>query len=530
MGFVNLPPNVYPSRKRWVVRKSVNGQMYYKSFDNVFDAIKHRNEMEKCNWSIPDLSEDEILALKQKDYYIRVCLDYSHRWYKIKKKGGGCLDKTKDIYEALYYRDLYSESDLDVSEIPKIEDCDLVTGNPYLTDGLKVPLPDRLILDTSVSKRGRGKIVKKSVSSYSVYLGRKHVCSCRTYEQAFYLKQEMNKIDWNLDELQRILDDYPIYYTWLLRFYMYVTWDSRQKNWLVSIPKDKSDDGKLQHIRFSKIEDALYERDFLVEHDWDYDLLVELINDFENPYYDMELPPYPERKIRNISPRKSHDKEFLQLAEILREEPNITVEDWASRIGTTGQTLRNWFREYETTTPEFKKVVLEGKNPCDVFKQKELIYTPDLSKSKSSNFRNYVHYASKRKSKWIVSRNDVYYGCYSTKEVADEVVKELEKVDWDKSELDNIKERLGIRKHIHDMMYIYKTKKHLNSWQIRKKKKGRNIGYGVYRDIEFAKLIRDILVGINFKCDDLDKLRRFGEWVVYSKGLYYGNMFGGVRL
>ena len=529
MSSIDIPPNIYKNKNRWVVKKSINGKKkYYKSFANLFDAIEYRNMMAESNWTKPALSIRERFEVNQRDYYIRISLDSSHRWYKVKKKGGGYLDRTKNIYEALYYRDLYSESDLEV--IPKIEDCDLVTNNPYLVTGLKYPLPERLVLDESLPKRGRGKISKKSVSSYSVYLGRKHICSCRTYEQAFYVKQEMNKVDWNIDELQRILYEYPVYYTWLLQFYIYLSRDSRNGSWLVTIPKDKSDDGKLQHIRYSKLEDALWERDFLVENDWDYELLVTNIDDRLNPYYDMDLPPYPERKIRNISPRKSHDKELLELAEILREEPDITVEDWARRIGTVGATLRNWFKQYGTNTKEFKKVVLEGKNPCEVFKQEDIIYTPDLSKSLPGNFSGYVHYVKDRKSKYIVNRKDIYYGAYSTRKIAEKVVKELEKVNWDKSKLDEIKKKLGICKSIHEFMYLYKSRPTSTTWQIRKKMNGKNVGFGTYEDIELAKIARDILVSIDFKCNDVNRLREFSERVLFLKNLYYSNMFGGIRL
>ena len=45
---------------------------------------------------------------------------------------------------------------------------------------------------------------------------------------------------------------------------------------------------------FSKLSDALYERDALFFCNFDYDLLVEC--DLENKYENMELPPFPERR------------------------------------------------------------------------------------------------------------------------------------------------------------------------------------------------------------------------------------------
>lgn len=534
MSIVKLPKNIYKVKDRdsWVVKKSINGKnKYFRSFNNLNDAINYRNHMEKVGW-IDDKDSEELEYLKkQKEYFIRVSLDGTRRKYRVRHVNYGDMDKTPDLCEALYYRDLYSTSDLKLSEIPKICDCDLVTGNPYL-NGLEFEIPERLFPTKKVSKRGKGKIVKKSKSSYSIYCGHKHYCSCRTYEQAYFVRRELVKVKWNEEELPRIFDEYPVFYTELLHFYIYLSKDSHNKNhWLLTIPKDKSDDGKLQHIRYSRLEDALFERDFMLEHNWDYDLLVELIDDNKNPYYEMELPPYPERKIRNITPRRSHDDDFLVLADIIRGNPKITVKELAKSIGIVSATLRNWFKQYGTNTKEFYKVCLEGKNPLDYFKQEELVYTPDLSKSVPSHYSGYVHYVPKRKSKFIINYHDVYYGCYPTRELADKVVEELVKVDWDKSQLNSIRKKLNFNpRYTNEMIYLYKSHKSSNSYQIRKKVKGENRGFGTYKDIELAMIIRDILISIDFDCNDLDRLKRFGVYVLKSKRNYYCNMFGGVRL
>ena len=47
---------------------------------------------------------------------------------------------------------------------------------------------------------------------------------------------------------------------------------------------------------FTKLSDALYERDALFYCNFDYDLLVEF--DLENKYEKMELPPFPEKRPR----------------------------------------------------------------------------------------------------------------------------------------------------------------------------------------------------------------------------------------
>ena len=527
---MKLPKNVYKIKgmDRWVVAKSINGRnKYFKRFNNPEDAIRYRNYLESVGWVVKE-NESEIKEKKIKDYFIRVSRDHSKRSYRIRHTKYGVIGKTKSLEEALFYRDLYSLSDLPREEIPKPNECDLVTDNPYMA-GLEYPVPERLVLNKTPSKRGQGKISQKSVSSYSIYLGHKHFCSCRTYEQAFFVRRELVKCGWDAEELPRIFDEYPRFYTWLLHFYIYLGKDTHNKDyWLLTIPKDKSDDGKLQHIRYSRLEDALYERDFLMEHDWDYDLLVECIDDTLNPYYSMELPPYPERKLRNISPRKSRDKEFIRMFEMIQCEPDIPIKVLAERMGVTDTTLRNWFKLYGTNSKEFYKLCCDGVNPCTVLEQEELIYTPDLSKTKG-NYKGYVHYSPKRKSPFIVNYRDEYFGCYPTRELADKIVKELIKVDWDKSQLKDIQKKFNFRsRYTNEFMYIYKTNRDNGTWQIRKKIDGKNLGFGTYPNIDLAVIIRDILVSRDFKCSNLDKLRSFGKWVLHCRKIFFGNMFGGV--
>lgn len=530
MKIKNKEPYIYKNKKKYTVRKSINGKMKsFKSFSSLEDAVKYRDILIRNNWIEP---ENVIFEKNQKKYYVRLTTDIDKRWFRVKHKSNRYLDKTKNIYEALYYRDLYSEYEGDLKDIPRIKDCDLITDNPYL-DNLKYPIPSRLKLNPHDSKRGKGSIFKKSVSCYSVSYSGKSYCTCRTYEQAHYVRNALVEANWNIEEVPRILDEYPIWYTKLLQFYIYIsrTGDDNKRKWLLTIPKDKSDDGKIQHIYYSRLEDALYERDFLVKYDWDYDLLVTNIDDNLNPYYDMELPPYPERKIRNISPRTNHDEDFKKLMILIKENPYITVKELAGSINITGTTLRNWFHQYNTTPTEFRSLVLEGKNPFDYIKQEELIYQPDLSKSLHSNYKGYVHYKPDRYSKFAVSKNDVYYGAYFTREIANKVVKELMKVNWDKSKLPSIKKKLNItpRKTENEYKFIYKSRPNVDSWQIRKKIKGKNYGFGVYYDKEFAKLVRDILIGLDWKCTDLNKLKSFATYVVECKKRYYNNMFGGVR-
>ena len=55
-----------------------------------------------------------------------------------------------------------------------------------------------------------------------------------------------------------------------------------------------------------------------------------------------------------------------------------------------------------------------------------------LDKRNPKNIRYYIKYLS------------TYYGVYDTIQIAEKIVEELEKVDWDKKQLPQIKEKIGV--------------------------------------------------------------------------------------
>lgn len=107
-----------------------------------------------------------------------------------------------------------------------------------------------------------------------------------------------------------------------------------------------------------------------------------------------------------------------------------------------------------------------------------------------------------------------WYGTYFTKEDAERVREELYKVNWDKSELDNILKETGIQRvqqtdrKINKDTYIYPTRHNsykLAKWTIKNGKKGA-IGGGTYKTIEEARIIRDELIQNNWDITCLDEL------------------------
>ena len=275
------------------IDKSINNKViHFKSCKTLDEAIKYRDRLIANNWQPLPETDEEKLERNIKEYYKRIQINSRKTGYAIRNDKDEYLSHAKTIEEALYYRDLYRSYEKGTT--PSSNDLDLKTDNPYIRDGLKYPLPERLVLPERDSEYGKGTIVKKGETSFHVHHGsranggKSYVCACPTIEMAEYVKAEMNKVDWDMDELQRIIDDYPRYYTWLLFFYQYIHKTDKGK-YEILIPKEYLDEGKTLELIgvYNQIEDALFERDFLVENNWDYEALVYSINDEENHYYDM---------------------------------------------------------------------------------------------------------------------------------------------------------------------------------------------------------------------------------------------------
>ena len=250
---------------------------------------------------------------------------------------------------------------------------------------------------------------------------------------------------------------------------------------MISIPqKHIKSNSTLDILRgYTNLEDALYERDFLVAHDWDYELLVEAIDDKQNPYYNMELPPYPERKIRNISQRKTHEKEIRLMQKEILANPEISQRELSRTLNIHDINIRNWLKLYGTDWMNFKTIVLNGEDPLEKLTLKPLVYQPDLSPSKPSNFKGYVH--------------------HNHKHIAPH----------------------GSRDLIYKKGNIYSVRKTI----------GRKLGYfGTYPNHRLAEIVRDIFRNTSWDKTRLPEVKEQANQIYKIENNYYNNMFGGVRL
>lgn len=540
-----LPKYIYQVQGRYVITKHINGQhKYFKSFKTLNEARVYKRKLIDNNWEPLPLTEDEIYEQNSKEYYQGIHLSQNQRQYIVDNHKGDYLAHIPTIEEALQYRDMYFHSTY--NESPRPSRLDLTENNLYIKHGLEYPLPDRLIRTLPESNYGKGRIRKKGKNSYHIHYGgsnngqKSYYCACRTYEQAWYVHRELQKCGWNRDKLQEILDNYPVFYTELMELYRYVNLDYEAKKrtgqikYWITIPRAYLEEGKqLETINgYTHVEDALYERDFLVAHDWDYDLLVEAIDDTNNPYYDMELPPYPERKILNLSNRNYHEKELTEAYHLIKDGVTCNQVEIAERLGITEITLRNWLSKFwNSNWTEFKEISLTGENPINVLEKVKKTYTPDLSKPMPSNFNGWVHSNTRcsKKNPYLVRKGSVEYGHYPTEKMARQVVKKLIACNWDKNKLPAIRKSVGV-KEPPKRGNVYPANKG-KGWSIRHKDKGtrKMINYGYYEDKRIAELTRDFLKENDWDKEKYPMFRSNAEYIIGIVDTIHDNMFYGNR-
>lgn len=509
-----------PDRDKYTIRKSINGKVkHIKNFDDLNSAIEYRDHLIANNWNKPELSDEEAYKINHKEYYKGVRKRKEGRRFRVLNYKGDYLGECTTLEEALYFRDQYFHKLKE--DVPKPSTLDLITDNKYF-EGLEYPIPERLLKNMNLPKRNwcTGSIVQKSRQSYHVTYKHEIICNCRTYEQAYYVKQELTKNNWDTSKLDEILSSYPVWYTWLMKFYRYININKEHQKrgktrYEIVIPKDKLDDGKTldKYTNYRNLEDALFERDFLMDHDWDYDLLIECIDDTNNPYYDMTLPPYPERKIRNLRERDYHTEDLTEMHYLIQEGYN--QHEIAEVLGVQDITIRNWLKKfYNTTFQEFKDISLSGENPLNVLEKVPHIYTPDLSIQPASNFKNYIHKNGSKKNPYRIVYNRVAYGSYSSRKQAMKVVNKLKACNWDKKQLPIIQKELGYKPRVkRNHIYPYGE----NEYQIRHNKNNKNIYYGHYKNYNLTCMIRDLL-----KENDWDK--ELLPDIVEQAKMIYGNI------
>ena len=216
--------NIYKNNqgKYFIEKRKNNIRTTYGTYDTFQEAMAARDELIRNGW-VKD--ENLILEEKIKKYYVNVHNDKTH--YNIAKgnKFYGC---TSTLEEALWYRDICREHNWQYDKRPY--ELDLKTDNPYIENGLDYPVPKRLIMLPKAPKP-KGCIHIPSPQSNQVKLGKKHYGSYPTYEMAYYVREKLNECGFDKGQLDRIVDEYPVWYTWLMNFWKFIIPEG--DSWLV---------------------------------------------------------------------------------------------------------------------------------------------------------------------------------------------------------------------------------------------------------------------------------------------------------
>lgn len=234
----------------------------------------------------------------------------------------------------------------------------------------------------------------------------------------------------------------------------------------------------------------------------------------------MELPPYPERKIRNIQTPNRLDKKILQLQKIIIENPDISNKEIAQIMEVSSVTIRNWLKKYNTDWLDFKTICLRNNNPLTELTPEPKIYQPDLTLPHPKDFQNHIYIDNNRRSKYRIKRQGIPYGSYPTREIAEKVVKYLYKYDWDKKQLPEIYKLIGFKTVKRNNIY-----KQRNKYIIRKKINGKTISFGLYKTHELACIARSIIEYYDWKITSTEWLEKETNYIYNTLNILENTMF-----
>ena len=144
MKRTSINKHIYKTKcNTYTIFKQINNKkITFKTCKTLNEAIEYRDKLIANNWQPLEETPEEKQEREQKEYYKYIQRVPKGRRYKIVNIQDGYLGAVRTIEEALYYRDLYSHQDK--KDCPKPKDIDLTTNNPYIQNGLKYPIPERL--------------------------------------------------------------------------------------------------------------------------------------------------------------------------------------------------------------------------------------------------------------------------------------------------------------------------------------------------------------------------------------------------
>lgn len=358
--------------------------------------------------------------------------------------------------------------------------------------------------------------ISKSINGEKIRFG-----SYPLKEYAQYIRDKLEDCGWDKSQLQRIIDEYPKYYTESVLFFKSIMYDPNSPTgaWKIIFSGKKNSKGTYTPeyaLTCSTLEDALWERDLLLEYGDDHQSYAE--DTRPNPYKD-NIPYYW------LTRRPRGKQEYNDFREELEEYKNLILEGVVNQeemgrvLGVRSVTIRNHIKRWGADFKTFKNIVLSGEDPLEVLEPPTpKIIVPDLSRYGGKYDYIYQHSnGSWVVSKWNKTGRDTHYGNYKSKELALKVVNALKKCNWDKSELPRIHEELGYKSIVFSKRWVYenKGKDKIYSYSVRHKDKNKKmINYGTYKDKRVAELVRDELIKCDWDKKYLDKIKDYAEYVV----------------
>ena len=117
---------------------------------------------------------------------------------------------------------------------------------------------------------------------------------------------------------------------------------------------------------------------------------------------------------------EDYEEEFIRLYNNRR----IRTADIPSKLGISESNYRFLYRRLM----EEHKLNDRSKNHKKTVRRKPKHYIYEVRRGKRTYF--------------AIKKNEVYYGCYKRREEAKEVVERLKECDWDKKQLQRIRERI----------------------------------------------------------------------------------------
>ena len=135
----------------------------------------------------------------------------------------------------------------------------------------------------------------------------------------------------------------------------------------------------------------------------------------QNPYYDIELPSYPQLCIHNIHDHHNlYDTLINDVAGIIINNHDITMEVAAKELWGNDISLCNTLKRYDTGWNDFKELCLSGDDPLISLEFHPHIFTPDLSMHYGDDIYIHTHKKNNGKVVYIIQKNRVYFGTYPT--------------------------------------------------------------------------------------------------------------------